>query len=226
LWASFDAKPRFSKGDKMIKSISASYAYLGLTVVLVGCLGTGDEPSQVKSTASTSTNTASVRLTLPRINLQALPKSGADTTKLPAWFVLSISGDGMDSMNLSFPYGLSDSNTHLEIKSVPVGRNRHFHGELLNASKRLTHVGDVSATIYGDSLNSLSLKLHYANGRVGLCVEIEGQPTPACERMDSIPPDTMVIIDDSIWHDTVIVDSNWVDSSQWVDSSFSHTIVD
>jgi hypothetical protein len=230
LWAGLDIKPRISKGENMKKSISASYAYLGLTLALGGCLGTGDEPIQVKRAPPTSATTASVRLTLPRIDLRTLPKSGADTSNPLAWFVLSISGDGMDSIKLSFPFGLSDSMTHLEIKSVPVGHDRHFHGELLNASKRLTHVGDVSTTIYGDSLNAISLKLRYANGIVGLCVEIEGQPTPACGSNDSIHTDTMVIIDDSIWRDSVAVDSNrvdsgWVDSS-WVDSSFNNTTVD
>jgi hypothetical protein len=152
------------------------------------------------------------RIALPEIDLAALGKAGADTgsdSTAKAWFEITITGENMADMFFRFPLTGRDAR-EIEIKGIPAGKQRSFHGSLLNAQRILTHEGITRADIQGGVMTAIRLFLAKAGGSASVCVVIEGQKLPPCA-IDTLPPGQP-------WpkRDSAAIGGCWVFSSAWL----------
>jgi hypothetical protein len=172
-----------------IRLVTASW--LTLSFALAGCMKSGEEatgvPAGTESVLDASHGGA--RITLPEIDPTALGKLGASAlpdSGAKAWFQLSITGENMPGQAYLFPLTGKGGQT-FEIKGIPAGKKRSFHGSLLNAGKVVTHEGITLADIQAGAYTDVRLFLAKANGSANVCVTIEGQTPPPCAS-DSLPP--------------------------------------
>jgi len=173
-------------------------AFFSVSLALAGCMKSGDNATGVipESSAVLDADHGGARIVLPDIDPAALGKAGKDTTvrdttirdtTVKAWFELSITGENM--MTLSFRFPLTNKgNGPYEIKGIPAGKSRSFHGSLFNANGILTHEGITQADIVGGAFTEIRLFLAKASGSAEVCVVIEGQKLPPCAGKDTLMP--------------------------------------
>jgi len=176
----------------------------------------GEDATGVRAEPATvlDANHGGARIALPQIDPAALGKGGADTT-IPdtlarVWFQLSITGEGMSELSYSFPV-TKQANPLIEIKGIPAGKNRSFHGRLVNGSGLTTYEGITLADIQGGVFTEVRLFLAKA-GSASVCVIIEGQPLPPCAVVDTATPPP------NPWpsRDSSAIGGCWRLSSAWV----------
>jgi hypothetical protein len=162
-----------------------------VSLALTGCMKSGEDATGARSETAPALDEShgGARIALPDIDPSALAKLGPDSaspdTAATAWFELGITGDGMPSLFYKFP--LAKGGQTFEIKGIPAGKQRSFHGSLRNANGVLTHDGITLADIKAGAFADVRLYLAKAGGTANVCVVIEGQKLPACAQ-DSLPP--------------------------------------
>lgn len=178
----------------MPKTISSWTTLLfAVSVTLTGCMKSGEDATGARpeTPATLDESHGGARIALPDIDPSALAKLGPDSASpkpdslAQAWFELGISGEGMPSLFYKFP--LAKGGQTFEIKGIPAGKKRSFHGGLRNANGLLTHDGITVADIQAGTFTDVRLYLAKAGGGANVCVVIEGQKVPACAQ-DSLPP--------------------------------------
>ncbi|MEO7423606.1 MAG: hypothetical protein ABI036_00365 [Fibrobacteria bacterium] len=169
---------------------------LALPLAFSGCM----KPSQDGGITAPTDNPSShegldashggARVMLPEIDPATLNKQGVDTiiidTMPQGWFELTISGPNMSDIFLQYPLGKKGGYA-FEVKAIPAGKNRSFHGRLLNRQMQPTHEGVTVADIRAGEFTDIHLYLSKASGTANVCVVIEGMTPPACAN-DTIPP--------------------------------------
>lgn len=199
------------------KTLPWSAAFFSLSLALIGCLKSGDDTTGARSEPSAvlDADHGGARIALPQIDPAALGKGGVDTT-IPdtlakAWFDLTITGDNMPEQSYSFPVS-KQTNPIIEIKGIPAGKNRSFHGRLVNGRGVTTHEGITLADIQGGVFADIRLFLAKALGSATICVVIEGQPLPPCAMEDTLLPPP------NPWpgRDSSAIGGCWLLSSAWV----------
>ena len=104
--------------------------------------------------------------------------------------MLSITGDGMDSLLYTWPVDSMPLNP-VVIRGVPAGNSRVFQGALTNSSGIVTYSGTNTTPINaGESVN-VHLYLHLLDtaGDASVCIEIEGLPSQCSnDTIDTVPP--------------------------------------
>jgi hypothetical protein len=198
------------------KTLLRTTAFLSLSLAFAGCMKSGEDATGVRAEPATvlDANHGGARIALPQIDPAALGKGGADTT-IPdtlarVWFQLSITGEGMSELSYSFPV-TKQANPLIEIKGIPAGKNRSFHGRLVNGSGLTTYEGITLADIQGGVFTEVRLFLAKA-GSASVCVIIEGQPLPPCAAVDTVTPPP------NPWpsRDSSAIGGCWRLSSAWV----------
>lgn len=167
-------------------------AVVAIPLAFAGCMKSGEDTagSRPESAGVLDAGHGGARIVLPEIDPAALGKAGADTsrpdTTATAWFELVITGDNMQTLSYRYALG-SKGSTAFEIKGIPAGKKRSFHGSLVNAKGVLTHEGVTLADIQAGAFTDVRLFLAKASGSAEVCVVIEGQKLPACAA-DTLPP--------------------------------------
>jgi hypothetical protein len=173
-----------------------SFALLGGLLAFAGCMKSGEDATgpRPETVSVLDASHGGARISLPDIDpaaLAALEKGAGDTTVpdtlAKAWFELSITGENMQEQSYRFPITTRGGQI-IEIKGIPAGKKRSFHGSLWNGKRVLTHEGitvaDIQAGVYAD----IRLFLAKAGGSASICVIIEGQKLPACAGDTLSPP--------------------------------------
>lgn len=200
------------------QAIQASLA-LALSLAATACMKPGQEATGMDSSddpkARLDATHGGARISLPEIDFAALGKIGKDTvssdTATQAFFELTITGANMSELFFQYPLKKKSGST-FEIKGIPSGSKRSFHGRLLNRGYQLTHEGVTVADIKSGTLTDIRLYLSKAGGSANVCVVIEGQKLPACA-LDTIPPPPPP--------DTAALSSCWYVSSDSVSGQMS-----
>lgn len=166
-------------------------ALLASAIALIGCMKSGEDAAGSRSGTDPVLDEShgGAHIVLPEIDPAALEKGGADSvydTTAKAWFELAISGENMQELSYRFAI-TGKGGQAFDIKGIPAGKKRSFHGRLLNANRILTHEGITVADIQAGSYADVRLFLAKANGSASVCVVIEGQKPPACAT-DTLPP--------------------------------------
>ncbi len=156
-----------------------------------------------------------VRISLPALSPEVLRKASGAELALDTlgFFVVTITGDGMDAQRHTFavPGGQS---LVFEITGIPVGKDRHFLGQIFNASGQVRFEGETLAQVSADAWVEVPLHLSRPDAGVRLCVTLEGVDSPPCDS-GSVPKDPPPPTDpsDTTWSDTGI--SCWRIDSEW-----------
>jgi hypothetical protein len=104
---------------------------------------------------------------------------------LPATFILTLSGGGMEPRRESWPMGDSSLGP-IKVADIPVGL-RLFKGELA-VGGAVAYVDSVWAMVEAGRTVAVHLRLRQTSGSATVCVEIEGLPLPAgCAPVRRIP---------------------------------------
>jgi hypothetical protein len=203
-------------GNTVLSPASSFAIILAVALAFTGCMKSGEDATglQIDSAPVLDASHGGARIVLPEIDPAALAKAGKDST-LPdttaqAWFELTITGENMPALAYRFPLTAKGSPA-FEIKGIPAGNRRSFHGSLLNANRVLTHEGTTLADIHGGAYTDVRLYLAKAGGSANICVVIEGQKPPACAVDTSTPPPNPWPVPDS-----GAVGGCWWLSSPWI----------
>lgn len=162
-------------------------------LALAGCMKSGEDAtgSRPEGTQILDADHGGARIILPEIDPAALGKAGADSgnpdSGAKGWFELSITGENMPAMNYRFPLTNKPGGQGYDIKGIPAGMKRSFHGSLVNSNHVVTHEGVTVADIRGGEYTDVRLFLAKATGSAQVCVVIEGQKLPPCAG-DTLPP--------------------------------------
>ena len=170
-----------------------SAAFFSSALALAGCMKSGEQATGLRPEVAGELDAThgGARIALPEIDPAALGKTGKDTpvadTLAKAWFELSITGENMKEMFYRFPLP-NPGNLPFEIKGIPAGKKRSFHGSLLNGNRVATHEGITQADIQAGTYAEIRLFLAKAGGSAAVCVVIEGHMLPPCAGDTLKPP--------------------------------------
>ena len=174
--------------------------------IFIGCMKSDPNANSINSSINDlgggtglDASHGGAHIVLPEIDPTTLNKQGTNSggkdSLILAWFELTISGEKMSDMFFQFPLG-KKGGSGFDIKAIPAGKSRSFHGRLLSRDRQLTHEGTTVADIRGGEYSDIHLYLAKAMGSANVCVVIEGQKPPACA-VDTIlpppPPDSQII---------------------------------
>ncbi|MCX7727565.1 MAG: hypothetical protein N2053_12040 [Chitinispirillaceae bacterium] len=150
-----------------------------IVCLLLSCFH--NDPSELNSLQKKEIQYGSCVVRLPQLTQLALAKKGGKNT-ISYKFLLTISGEGMETM--TFSWTLDSSGETYTIDKIPAGKSRLFKG-ILSGSNGVSYEGSAYADIYAGQITYVTLVLRKTgSAQVEVIIEdFESEPITICYKI-------------------------------------------